>query len=90
MEPFPPDALLTTPVARDANTTVKLPSGGVFNNGQASLVELVHFFENSFQTTLPHFYHTFNEIRIRKKNRTLLLDTLREQFIRRMDSLDEC
>ena len=66
-----------------------LQSGGVFNNGQASLRELVSYFEASFNLNLPNFYHTFNEIRIRKKNRTLLLDTLREKFIRRMDSLDE-
>jgi hypothetical protein len=45
-------------------------------------------FESTFQTELPNFYHTFNQIRIRKKNRTLMLDTLREKFIQRMERLD--
>jgi hypothetical protein len=54
------DLQWTGPRAGLVELIYTLQTGGVFNNGQASLVELVNFFENPFQTTLPHFYHTFN------------------------------
>ena len=66
-----------------------LQSGGVINQGRASLLELVKYFETGFQVELSNFYHVFNEIRLRKKNRTVLLDDLREKITRRMDGLDE-
>jgi RteC protein len=66
-----------------------LQSGGVINQGRASLLELVKYFETGFQVELSNFYHVFNEIRLRKKNRTVLLDDLREKIILRMDGLDE-
>jgi hypothetical protein len=66
-----------------------LQSGGVINQGRASLLELVKYFETGFQVELSNFYHVFNEIRLRKKNRTVLLDDLREKIMRRMDGLDE-
>jgi hypothetical protein len=49
----------------------------------------VRHFETSFQVELSNFYHVFNEIRPRKKNRTVLLDELWEKIMRRMDGLDE-
>ena len=62
-----------------------LQAGGVYNNGHADLRRIAGFFEQSFQVKLGNYYHVFNEIRLRKKNRTQLLDQLREKIIRRMD-----
>ncbi len=66
-----------------------LQSGGVINQGRASLHEIVRHFETSFQFELTNFYHVFNEIRLRKKNRTVLLDDLKVKIMQRMDGLDE-
>ena len=38
---------------------------------------------------LGNYYNVFNEIRLRKKNRTSLLDHMREKIIQKMDALDE-
>jgi hypothetical protein len=42
-----------------------------------------------FQVELGNHYHCFNEIRLRKKNRTALLDHLQEKVLQKMDGLDE-
>ena len=66
-----------------------LQSGGVYNQGQIGIRELADGFQQLFKVDLGNYYHVFNEIRLRKKNRTVLLDHLREQFILKMDKLDE-
>jgi hypothetical protein len=66
-----------------------LQSGGVLNNGMASIKEIAENFEKIFQVELGNYYHCFNEIRLRKKNRTALLDHLREKVLQKMDGLDE-
>lgn len=66
-----------------------LHSGGVYNNGQIGIRELADGFQQLFNMDLGNYYHVFNEIRLRKKNRTALLDHLRERFIHKMDSMDE-
>lgn len=65
-----------------------LQSSGVYNNGQVELKQLVNFFSHYFQVDLGNFYHVFNEIRLRKKNRTQLLDLLKEKVVAKMDELD--
>lgn len=66
-----------------------LQSGGVYNNGQSEIKEIAETFEQFFQVDLGNYYHVFNEIRLRKKNRTSLLDQLREKVLQKMDGLDE-
>ena len=53
-----------------------------------TLKQLVNFFSHYFQVDLGNFYHVFNEIRLRKKNRTQLLDLLKEKVVAKMDELD--
>jgi hypothetical protein len=66
-----------------------LQSGGVYNNGNIGIKELANIFQDLFQIDLGNYYNVFNEIRLRKKNRTSLLDLLREKVLQKMDSLDE-
>ena len=66
-----------------------LQSGGVYNNGQVGIKELADHFQHLFKVDLGNYYHVFNELRLRKKNRTALLDHLRERVIWKMDALDE-
>lgn len=66
-----------------------LQSAGVFKNGQAGIKELAEYFSGLFGVELGNYYHVFNEIRLRKKNRTQLLDQMKEAVIRKMDALDE-
>ena len=89
MKPADPNLRWTGSRAGLVELIYALQSGGVINQGKASLLELVKYFETGFQVELSNFYHVFNEIRLRKKNRTVLLDELREKITRRMDGLDE-
>lgn len=66
-----------------------LQSTGVFNNGKAALSEIAFFLENMFQIKLGNYYRVFQEIRIRKKNRTQFLDEMKDRLIQKMDYTDE-
>jgi len=66
-----------------------LQSGGVYNNGQIGIKELADSFQLLFKVDLGNYYHVFNELRLRKKNRTALLDHLRERVISKMDTMDD-
>jgi hypothetical protein len=66
-----------------------LQSGGVLNHGPTPIKEIAEKMEKIFQVELGNYYHCFNEIRLRKKNRTALLDHLREKVLEKMDGMDE-
>ncbi len=66
-----------------------LQTVGVVNNGGADIKLLTNFFERYFQTDLGNIYNVFQEMRIRKKNRSSFLDLLKEKLIQRMDEADE-
>lgn len=66
-----------------------LQSTGVFNNSNADVKQVATFLQKTFHIDLGNYYRTFQEIRIRKKNRTQFLDQLRENLIKRMDETDE-
>lgn len=66
-----------------------LQTAGVLNNGTADIKLLTDYFERIFQLELGNVYNVFQEMRIRKKNRTSFLDNLREKLVRRMDEADE-
>jgi len=60
---------------------------GVFGN--AELQRVVRFVSNTFGVRFANPYKVFEEIRLRKKNRTTFLDFLRLNLLRRMDHDDE-
>ena len=62
---------------------------GVFDNGNTDIRLIAKHFENTFNTDLGDFYHTYLELRNRKVNRTKFLDSLREGLIKKMDEQDE-
>lgn len=66
---------------------------GVFYNtktkAKADMSQVARFFETTLSIDLGNYYRTFQEIRIRKKGRTVFIDKLREQLIQRMDEADE-
>lgn len=66
-----------------------LQTAGVVNNGTADIKLLTNFFERTFQTDLGNVYNVFQEMRIRKKNRSSFLDLLKERLVQRMDEADE-
>ncbi len=66
-----------------------LQSRGSINHAAIEVKQLAEKFENIFNIDLGNYYKTFQEIRIRKKGRTIFLDQLKEKLIQRMDESDE-
>ena len=66
-----------------------LQSAGSCNNGTIDLKQLASHFENIFNIDLGNYYRVFQEMRIRKINRTTFLDQLKDRLIQRMDEADE-
>lgn len=56
---------------------------------KADISQVARFFETTLKIDLGNYYRTFQEIRIRKKGRTVFIDKLREHLIQRMDEADE-
>jgi len=56
---------------------------------KADMSQVARFFETTLKIDLGNYYRTFQEIRIRKKGRTVFIDKLREHLIQRMDDADE-
>jgi hypothetical protein len=66
-----------------------LQSTGSCNNGKIDLKQLANHFEKIFNIDLGNYYRVFQEMRIRKINRTTFLDQLKDRLIQRMDEADE-
>jgi hypothetical protein len=66
-----------------------LQSAGSFNNGSIGLKELANHFQSYFNVDLGNYYRMFQDMRIRKINRTTFLDLLKGRLIQRMDETDE-
>lgn len=66
-----------------------LQSSGSFNNGTIDLKELATHLELYFNVDLGNYYRIFQDMRIRKINRTTFLDLLKGRLIQRMDEADE-
>ena len=66
-----------------------LQSAGSFNNGTIDLKDLASHFEFYFNIDLGNYYRMFQDMRIRKINRTTYLDLLKGRLIQRMDEADE-
>jgi hypothetical protein len=64
-------------------------ASGVLNNSQIDIKKMTDFFSSAFNIQLGNIYKIFEEIRMRKKNRTVFLDSLRQNLLRKMDEDDE-
>ena len=63
---------------------------GVFNNGNAEIKSIVSFFQTVFHVDLGSYYHKYQDITNRKKERTVFLDKLKLALLRRIEEkLDE-
>ena len=66
-----------------------LHENGVFNGANADIKQIAVLFEHVFSVDLGNYYRVFQDIRIRKKSRTVFLDHLKEVLEKRMDEEDE-
>ena len=85
---FFPDVIWTGSKIALVELIYALCSCGVINNGKIEIKELVGVFEKVFNVDLGDFYHTFNEIRNRKIEKTKFLDRLKQWLLKRMDDGD--
>lgn len=65
-----------------------LQSSGSFNFGKADVKRVITYLEDCFDIKVGNFYRVFQGQRIRKKSRTIFLDSLKENLIQRMDESD--
>lgn len=61
---------------------------GSMNHGKADIKQIITSLEAAFNVSLGNFYRTFQNLRIRKKNRTPFLDAAKQDLIKCMDSAD--
>ena len=61
---------------------------GSVDNGKADIIDIVTAFERTFHIDLGDVYHTFISMRNRKNSRTVYLDQIIEQLLKRMDETD--
>jgi len=61
---------------------------GSINYGKADIKQIMTALEIAFNTNAGNFYRTFQNLRIRKKNRTPYWDDAKEQLIKTMDNTD--
>lgn len=62
-----------------------LQAVGCLNNAQTELKQIARLFEMAFHIDLGNYTKVFQEIVIRKKNRTAFIDRLRDMLLKRMD-----
>ncbi len=61
---------------------------GSVNNGKGDIKTIIAALESLFNVEVGNFYRAFQNMRIRKKNRTTYLDALKESLEKRMDETD--
>ncbi len=86
--PDPPKLIWTAPKVALVELLYALQEYGVFNNTKLEVKKLADYFEKIFQTDLRNVYKSYEDIRLRKKNRTPFLDALKSSLLRRMDEDD--
>ncbi|RZL20413.1 MAG: tetracycline regulation of excision, RteC [Pedobacter sp.] len=79
----------TGPKAALIELMYSLQTAGVFNDAKADIKHIAGVFESVFNVELGDFYRTYQSIRVRKKNRTSFIDSLKEMLVQRMDETDE-
>jgi len=65
-----------------------LHAAGFFNNGKASIKEVMAFMTDAFKVDLRNFYHLYLRLRERK-NPTKFLDELKSALLRLIENMDE-
>lgn len=65
-----------------------LHSRGAVNHGKSDVKMIIQIMESLFDVQVGNFYRTFQSMRIRKKNRTIFLDSLKDSLEKRMDETD--
>jgi len=65
-----------------------LHASGTFNNPSMEIKTIANYFSDIFNVDLGNIYKTYEEIRLRKKNRTVFLDSLRNNLLRKMEADD--
>lgn len=65
-----------------------LKAAGVLNGGNAEIKEIAAYMESLMPKKLTDYYRTFQEIRLRKKNRTVFLDLLRDRLNQWMEEAE--
>lgn len=65
-----------------------LHSRGAVNHGKSDVKMIISILESLFNVRVGNFYRTFQSMRIRKKNRTIFLDSLKDSLEKRMDETD--
>jgi hypothetical protein len=84
-----PEANWTDPKVDLIELGYAIFSRGSVNNGKADIKLIISALEYAFNVSLGHFYAVFQQnIRIRKKNRTIYMDSAKEHLERRMDDWD--
>lgn len=61
---------------------------GSINHGTADIKQIMTVLEIAFNISVGNFYRTFQNLRIRKKNRTPYWDAAKEHLIKNMDDTD--
>jgi hypothetical protein len=92
----PPEMGIELPLTWTSNKTdlveliYALVALGVFNNGNADIKAVVSFFQTVFHVDLGSYYHKYQDIMKRKKERSAFLDKLKLALLRRIEEkLDE-
>jgi hypothetical protein len=65
-----------------------LKAAGVLNKGKVDIKDIANVAGPMFQKDLGEYYRAFQEIRLRKKNRTVFLDLLKTSLTEYMDDAD--
>ncbi|HVM87904.1 MAG TPA: RteC domain-containing protein [Puia sp.] len=65
-----------------------LHASGVFNNSPMGINTVANYFSEVFNISLGNIYKTYEELRLRKKNRTAFLDSLKTNLLRKMEEDD--
>jgi hypothetical protein len=66
-----------------------LHAAGFFNNGKASIKDIMNLLSDVLQINLRNYSHTFFQIRERKTNGTKFIDELKAGLVRYIDQLDQ-
>lgn len=83
-----PQLVWTAPKVHLIELIYALKVAGVFNNGSAEIKEIAEALSKFFPQRLKDYYRTFQEIRIRKKSRTVFLDSLKSNLVQSMEKAE--
>lgn len=63
-------------------------ASGVVNNGKTDIKQIAENFEQLFDIRLGNYYRLFQDIRMRKKNQTVFIDKLKDDFMNKLTEMD--